>query len=74
MGQFGFIGFLSEFGLLALPIFRTASAIKFAETKKEQLFLAALALILAINIVDLLPNAGADAVYMAAGGNAARTH
>ena len=56
MGQFGFIGFLGEFGLLALPIFRTTSAIKFAESKEEQLFLAALALILAINIVDLLPN------------------
>ena len=56
MGQFGFIGFLAEFGLLALPIFRAISALKFAETAEEQLFLAALALIVAINIVDLLPN------------------
>ena len=57
MGQFGFFGFLAEFGLLALPIFRAASAIKYTHSVREQVFLAALSLILAINVVDLLPNA-----------------
>jgi hypothetical protein len=57
MGQYGFIGFLAEFGLLALPVFRAASALRYAHTLHDQVFLAALALILAINVVDLLPNA-----------------
>ncbi len=57
MGQYGFVGFVAEFGLLALAIARAASALKYAETMEEQLFLAALALIVAINVVDLLPNA-----------------
>ena len=57
MGQFGFFGFLAEFGLLALPVFRAASSLRYADTLHEQVFLAALALMLAINVVDLLPNA-----------------
>jgi hypothetical protein len=56
MGQFGFIGFLAEFGLLALPIVAAASALKFAGSEQEAVFLSALALIVSINIVDLLPN------------------
>jgi hypothetical protein len=56
MGQFGFVGFLVEFGLLALPIVRAASALKFAASARDQVFLSALALILATNLIDLLPN------------------
>jgi hypothetical protein len=58
MGQFGFFGFLAEFGLLALPIFRAASSLRHSATMHDQIFLAALSLILAINLIDLLPNAG----------------
>jgi hypothetical protein len=57
MGSFGLVGFLAEFGLLALPVFRAASALKYTESKGDALLLAALTLILAINIVELLPNA-----------------
>jgi hypothetical protein len=56
MGEFGFIGFLAEFGLLALPIFKAARVLRFGESTKDKSFLSALALILAINIFDLLPN------------------
>jgi len=56
MGEFGFIGFLAQFGLLALPVFTAARALRFAESTKDKVFLSALALILAINIFDLLPN------------------
>ena len=56
MGQFGFFGFLAEFGLLALPIFRAAKALRWAGTFFDQVSLAALSLILAINVIDLLPN------------------
>ena len=57
LGVFGFAGFLAEFGLLALPVWRAASALKFTESLREQIFLSALALIVAISLVDLLPNA-----------------
>jgi hypothetical protein len=56
IGEFGFVGFLAEFGLLALPVFSAARALRFAESAKDRVFLSALALILAINIFDLLPN------------------
>jgi hypothetical protein len=57
IGQFGVIGFLAEFGLLALPVFRAASALKFVDPIDDRVVFAALALILAINMIDLLPNA-----------------
>jgi hypothetical protein len=57
LGQFGLVGFGAEFGLLALAVFRGALALKFAKRKNEGIFLAALALIVAINMIDLLPNA-----------------
>lgn len=56
MGQFGFFGFLAEFGLMSLAVVRAASAVRYAESTQEQVFLAALALILAMNVIDLLPN------------------
>jgi len=56
LATFGFVGFLAEFGLLSLPVFVAAFALRFAESTKDQLFLSALALILAINLFDLLPN------------------
>src|SRR5262249_38567402 len=56
MGTFGLIGFLAEFGLLVLPVFRAALALKFAESTHERIFLAALTIIVAVNSVDLLPN------------------
>jgi len=56
LGQFGLFGFLAEFGLLALPIFSAAGAWRFTESAQDRVFLAALALILAVNLIDLLPN------------------
>jgi hypothetical protein len=56
LGEFGFIGFVAEFGLLAMTVFRASSALKFCESKTDRVFLSALSLIAAINILDLLPN------------------
>ena len=58
LGEFGLFGFLAEFGLLALPVFSAASALRFAESTLDRVNLAALALILGANIIDLLPNSG----------------
>jgi hypothetical protein len=56
IGVFGLFGFLAEFGLLAFPVFRAASALKYARSMNDKVNLAALGLIVAINLVDLLPN------------------
>jgi hypothetical protein len=56
LGVFGFVGFVGQFGLLGLAVFRAAMALKFAQTTRESGYLAALALIVAINVIDLLPN------------------
>jgi hypothetical protein len=58
LGQFGLVGFLAEFGLLAFSVFRAAKALKFSESSRDSFFLSALALIVAINVIDLLPNSG----------------
>lgn len=58
IGSFGLFGFFTEFGLLALPIFRAASALRFTKSVRDRINLAALSLILAVNVVDLLPNSG----------------
>jgi hypothetical protein len=57
IGVHGLFGYLAEFGLLALAVFRAASAFKFIEAAHDRVNLAALTLILAINMIDLLPNA-----------------
>jgi hypothetical protein len=57
MGQFGIVGFLSQFGLLVLPIYRAFRTLKFARSPREKIFMAALSLILAVSAIDQLPNA-----------------
>lgn len=56
LGQFGILGFFAEFGLLALPIFRAATALRAVPRFRDAAVLAAVALIIAANIIDLLPN------------------
>lgn len=57
LGQFGFVGFLAEFGLLSLCVLRSARTYNTAKSD-VQLYVATLTLLLAVNVVDLLPNAG----------------
>jgi hypothetical protein len=58
IGQFGLLGFLSEFGLLATCVYRAAAAFRLTQGATEQRCLAGLALIASINVFDLLPNSG----------------
>ena len=55
-GSFGLFGFLAEFGLLAIPVFRAAKALNAIKSRKEAVYLGAMALIMAINMIELLPN------------------
>ena len=57
MGQFGFVGFLAEFGLIALGVVRAASILKFVRSEQDRVLLAAMAVIVAISLVECLPNA-----------------
>jgi len=56
-GTSGFIGFIAEFGLLAMAIFKARSAAKRVKDNKELSLLAAHALLISIVMVDQLPNA-----------------
>jgi len=55
-GQFGFLGFLAEFGLLSLAVYRAISAVKLCQDRRERILLGALSLIVGLSVVDLLPN------------------
>lgn len=57
IGQYGLFGFVAQFGLLALTIFRAASALRFTQGVRDRAYLAALALLVGINMIELLPNA-----------------
>ncbi|MDP5305999.1 hypothetical protein [Paracoccus spongiarum] len=56
MGYSGFFGFLAQFGLLVLPILLLGRAYR-AAGRPVEILPAGAALVLAVNLVDLLPNA-----------------
>jgi len=56
MSQFGWVGLVAEFGLLALPVFRCARLFRRVTERREAVVLASITLIMAISILDLLPN------------------
>jgi len=69
LGTFGMIGFIAEFGLLALSIFRAKKAVKLIKDKKQQTLLAAHALVVSIIMLDQIPNASlAPWLWLVVGG------
>jgi hypothetical protein len=58
LGQFGIVGFLVEFGLLSLGVFRSVGVVQSSENTSRAILLGALSLIVAVNVLDLLPNSG----------------
>jgi hypothetical protein len=54
---FGLIGFLAEFGLLALPVFKAARVLPTETSPAGQALLSAMMLIAAASLVEQLPNA-----------------
>jgi hypothetical protein len=74
MGQFGLVGFLAMFGLLSLPVFRAARALRYSTSEPENVFLASLALIVALTVVEQIPNASISPwSWLLAGALLART-
>jgi hypothetical protein len=68
MGQFGIFGFVAEFGLLTLGVFRVFKSLRYVEGLREKVFLSSIGLIVAVNVVDLLPNSSITAfTFLVAG-------
>ena len=55
-GQFGFIGFFAEFGLLAIAVLRASQVLKLMKSGLEQRLHSAHMLVVAIIMIDQLPN------------------
>jgi hypothetical protein len=56
LGSRGVVGFLADFGLLVIPVLVAARRLGRVRDRREQILLAALALILALRLLDLIPN------------------
>lgn len=56
-GQFGWMGFVAEFGLLAMSAFRAIAAFKRLKTKNEMGLLCGHAVLIGIIMIDQIPNA-----------------
>ena len=57
LGTFGLFGFAAEFGLLALSVFRAAAALRYASSMREGILMSALALIVTVYLINMIPNA-----------------
>ncbi len=57
LGAFGWVGYLAEFGLLALPILLLLSRTRGLRPGQLSPILGGIALILGANMIDMLPNA-----------------
>ncbi len=60
-GQFGFFGFMSQFGLLTLPVFYAARTYRLVRSRRQAIFLCCLTLLVAISVVEQIPNASISA-------------
>ena len=70
-GLFGWFGYLALFGLFAVSVVRLNGAIKTAEPV-DAIVSGGIALILAINIADMLPNANLTPLTFVLAGSIAR--
>jgi hypothetical protein len=61
LGQFGLLGFLAQFGLLALPVFRALSVFDYTRSDKDRIYLSTLTLIVALTFIEQLPNSSISA-------------
>lgn len=56
LGSRGLVGFLSDFGLLVIPVLVAARRLRRVPDRQAQILLAGLMLILGLRLVDLIPN------------------
>jgi len=58
LGQFGWLGFIAEFGLLAIGVLRTLAALRVADGTTDRVLLSGMSLLVSVSVLDLLPNSG----------------
>jgi cell division protein FtsW (lipid II flippase) len=58
IGSYGLFGFIAQFGLLSIGVWRASSVLKLSKSAGDALVFSTIALIVAINIVELIPNSG----------------
>jgi hypothetical protein len=56
LGQFGLVGFIAQFGLLVMPVFRARRVLTLMTNSRDKLVLSTLSLLVAITVVEQLPN------------------
>jgi len=56
-GKYGWLGFVAEFFIMALSVFRARKAVKYIKAKAQKTLLAAHALLVSVIMIDQLPNA-----------------
>lgn len=56
VGERGIVGFFAIFGLMLLPVFKAARRLKYVPSRRDQLGLATLALLVAVSAIEWLPN------------------
>ena len=64
LGQLGAVGFLAVFGLMVAPIFQCGRALRNVASEADRRLLASVAVLVAFNWVDSLPNALSGGIVM----------
>ena len=64
IGLYGWIGFILYYSILILPLYYAKKTFKYIEKPSDQVYFASLSVILAICIVDSIPNTGMGPVHL----------
>jgi hypothetical protein len=63
-GIYGVLGFLFHYLILLTPLYYAVKNVKYIKESKDQVYFAALAVILASCLIDSVPNAGMTSIHM----------
>lgn len=64
LGVNGWLGFLLSYAIILLPLYYAQKAVHYIKEPKDQAYFASLAVILAIGIVDSIPNTGMGPMHL----------
>ena len=64
IGLYGWIGFLLYYSLLILPLYYATKTFKYIEKQSDQVYFASLSVILAVCVIDSIPNTGMGPVHL----------
>ena len=64
IGLYGWIGFLLYYSLLILPLYYATKTFKYIEKRSDQVYFASLSVILAVCLIDSIPNTGMGPIHL----------